>query len=125
MSTKTVLRVEDNEDNREIYALYLGHAGYRVLQAANGSDGIATARADRPDLILMDLSMPVMDGWTATRKLKEDPQTSAIPILALSAHVLMSGEHEAMMELGFEAYLTKPVEPTAVLSAVRSRIGGP
>lgn len=125
MQKKTILLVEDNEDNREIYAVYLTHAGYSVLQASNGAEGVTAARASHPDLILMDLSMPVMDGWTATKALKADDATAAIPVLALSAHVLMSGEHQAMREMGFDAYLTKPVEPTAVLAAVRDRIGEP
>ena len=78
-SSKTVLLVEDNEDNRTVYRTILEHFGYRVIEARNGEDGIRMAREDHPDLILMDISIPLVDGWEATRILKADSETSSIP----------------------------------------------
>jgi len=87
---KTVLLVEDNEDNRIVYSTILRHFGYSVTEALNGEEGIAKARSEHPDLILMDISIPVIDGWEATQVLKHDPQTREIPIIALTAHALAS-----------------------------------
>ena len=87
---KTVLLVEDNEDNRIVYSTILQHFGYVVTEALNGEEGIAKARNERPDLILMDISIPVIDGWEATQVLKRDPETRGIPIIALTAHALAS-----------------------------------
>jgi two-component system, cell cycle response regulator DivK len=120
---KTILIVEDQFDNRIIYATMLEHAGYAVLEAQNGAEGIVRAREHRPDLILMDLSMPVMDGWEATRRLKEDEELGEIPVFAISAHVLMEGEDERALRVGFERYLTKPMDPRDVLQEVIDRIG--
>lgn len=125
MPSKTVLVVEDNLDNRMIYTTILSYAGYAVLEAKNGAEGVRLAREHAPTLILMDLSMPVMDGWEATRRLKSDPETASIPICALSAHVLTPGDHVRAMEAGFACYLTKPIEPKAVLHQVQERIGEP
>src|SRR5690606_74689 len=85
---RTVLLVEDNEDNRTVYRTILEHFGYQVIEARNGEDGVRTARETIPDLILMDISIPVIDGWEATKILKNDPTTSHIPIIALTAHAL-------------------------------------
>ena len=82
---KTVLLVEDNEDNRIVYSTILRHFGYTVTEALNGEEGIAKARSEKPDLILMDISIPIIDGWEATQVLKHDPATSSIPIIALTA----------------------------------------
>ncbi len=82
---KTVLLVEDNEDNRIVYATVLEHFGYRVLEATDGAEGVRLAREQRPDVVLMDISIPVIDGWQATSMLKEDPRTNAIPVIALTA----------------------------------------
>ncbi len=123
MHKKTVLLVEDQPDNRVIYKTILEFAGYRVLEAANGREGVHCAREHRPDLILMDLSMPMLDGWGALRQLKEDPQTAQIPVCALSAHVLFEGDAERAYEAGFACYLTKPLEPKHLLEEVESRIG--
>src|SRR5688572_17743123 len=87
---KTVLLVEDNEDNRIVYSTILRHFGYSVTEALNGEEGIAKARAEKPDLILMDISIPIIDGWEATQVLKHDPSTRDIPIIALTAHALAS-----------------------------------
>jgi two-component system cell cycle response regulator DivK len=114
----TILLVEDNEDNQEIYRIILTHHGYHVLQAFDGEAGVALARTHAPDLILMDLTMPVLDGIEATRMLKVDPATSAIPIIVLTAHT----QHEdvaAAEEAGCDAYLAKPVEPAKVAAEVR------
>ena len=121
-SGKTVLLVEDNEDNRIIYSTILQHFGYRVMEALNGEEGIAKARAEKPDLILMDISIPVIDGWEATQVLKRDPETRSIPIVALTAHALVS-DREKAMEVGCDSYLAKPCEPKAVVSEVARFIG--
>lgn len=125
MDRKRVLIVEDNFDNRAIYSDILQHVGYVVLQAEDGRAGVELARRERPDLILMDLSMPVMDGWEALRELREDATTSRIPVFALSAHVLFEGDFEKALEAGFEGYFTKPVEPKRVLAELVARIGPP
>jgi CheY-like chemotaxis protein len=119
---KTVLLVEDNEDNRIVYSTILQHFGYIVMEALNGEEGIAKARNERPDLILMDISIPVIDGWEATQVLKRDPETRAIPIIALTAHALAS-DREKAMEVGCDSYLAKPCEPKAVVSEVEKFIG--
>ena len=119
---KTVLLVEDNEDNRIVYSTILQHFGYIVMEALNGEEGIAKARAEHPDLILMDISIPVIDGWEATQVLKRDPETRGIPIIALTAHALAS-DREKAMEVGCDSYLAKPCEPKAVVSEVEKFIG--
>ena len=119
---KTVLLVEDNEDNRIVYSTILQHFGYRVTEALNGEEGIAKARTEQPDLILMDISIPVIDGWEATQVLKRDPKTRRIPIIALTAHALAS-EREKAMEVGCDSYLAKPCEPKTVVSEVERFIG--
>ncbi|MBC7788386.1 MAG: response regulator [Anaerolineae bacterium] len=120
---KTVLLVEDNEDNRIVYSTILEHFGYSVIEALNGEEGIAKARSEMPDLILMDISIPVIDGWEATQVLKRDPATRAIPIIALTAHAL-AADREKAFEVGCDAYLAKPCEPKTVVSEVRRFIGG-
>ena len=119
---KTVLIVEDNEDNRLIYAAMLEHIGYRVLQAVNGAEGVALARTEHPDLILMDISMPVMDGHQATRTLKADPHLRTIPVLAVTAHAMVTDE-ELAYAAGCDGYITKPVEPQAIRVLVERWIG--
>ena len=119
---KTVLLVEDNEDNRIVYSTILQHFGYRVTEALNGEEGIAKARTEQPDLILMDISIPVIDGWEATQVLKRDPKTRRIPIIALTAHALAS-DREKAMEVGCYSYLAKPCEPKTVVSEVERFIG--
>jgi CheY-like chemotaxis protein len=121
-NSKTVLLVEDNEDNRIVYSTILQHFGYRVMEALNGEEGIAKARAEKPDLILMDISIPIIDGWEATQVLKRDPDTRHIPIIALTAHALAS-DREKAMEVGCDSYLAKPCEPKAVVSEVQKFLG--
>ena len=118
----TLLLVEDNEDNRIIYSTVLRHIGYEVVEALDGVQAVALARSVRPDLILMDISIPGMDGWEATRILRKDPTTMAIPIIALTAHALADDRARAA-EVGFTSYLAKPVEPRAVVAEVRRLIG--
>ena len=121
--TKRVLIVEDNFDNRAIYAELLRHSGYVIIEAENGLRGVEEAREHLPDIILMDLSMPLMDGWEAIAVLKGDSLTSAIPVLAVSAHVIMNADFQRAEDAGFSCYLTKPVEPKDVLREVEARIG--
>jgi len=119
---KTVLLVEDNEDNRIVYSTILEHFGYTVIEALNGEEGIAKARSEMPDLILMDISIPIIDGWEATQVLKRDPSTRAIPIIALTAHAL-AADREKAFEVGCDSYLAKPCEPKTVVGEVRKFIG--
>jgi two-component system cell cycle response regulator DivK len=120
----TILLVEDNEDNRVIYTTVLRHVGYTVVEASDGLQAIALARSEQPDLILMDISIPEMDGWEATRILRQEPETRDIPIIALTAHAL-ADDREKAVKLGFTAYLAKPVEPKLVVAEVRRWIGSP
>ena len=118
----TILLVEDNEDNRRIYSTILTHAGYRVLEATDGEQGIALAMSEIPDLILMDVSIPKINGWDATRQLKANPATMGIPIIALTAHALAS-DREKATDVGCDGYIAKPAEPRAVLAEVVRRVG--
>ncbi len=104
-----VLLVEDNEMNRDMLSRRLARKKYEVLIAVDGGEGIAMARSESPDLILMDMSLPVMDGWEAARQLKASPDTSFIPVIALTAHA-MSGDREKALEAGCDDYDTKPIE---------------
>ena len=117
-----VLLVEDNLDNQVIYRMILEHYGYEVIEAGDGRLGVELARERRPDLILMDISLPVMDGWDATRILKGDPDTAAIPVIALTAHAMQSDEARAE-EIGFDAFIRKPAEPKLVLRTVQRFLG--
>jgi len=119
---KTVLLVEDNEDNRTVYRTILEHFGYGVIEARNGEDGIRMARELLPDLILMDISIPVIDGWEATRVLKGEEATAHIPIIALTAHALATDRAKAE-EVGCDGYLAKPCEPRRVVAEVERFIG--
>jgi len=120
--SKTVLLVEDNEDNRFIYATALRYVGYEVIEAVSGRQGIERAREQQPDLILMDISIPDVDGWEATIVLKADPLTRAIPIVAVTAHVL-PGDERRSMEAGCDGYLAKPVAPATLIAEVDRRLG--
>ncbi len=119
---QTLLLVEDNEDNRIIYSTVLRHLGYEVVEALDGVQAVSLARSLRPDLILMDISIPQLDGWEATRILRMDPITRDIPIVALTAHA-MADDRERAAAVGFTAYLAKPIEPRAVVAEVRRWIG--
>jgi CheY-like chemotaxis protein len=106
---KRILYVEDNDDNIYVVTNRLGRAGFTVLVARDGEQGVAMAHAERPDLILMDLRLPVIDGWEATRRIKADAATRHIPILALSAHA-MTGDRARALEAGCDDYDTKPID---------------
>lgn len=114
----TILLVEDNEDNRTIYRTILEHVGYTVVEAADGEEGIRQARERLPDLILMDVSIPKINGWDATRTLKGDDATKHIPIIALTAHALEQDRQRAR-EAGCDGYLAKPIPPREVIEEVR------
>jgi two-component system, cell cycle response regulator DivK len=103
-----ILLVEDNEMNRDMLSRRLERRGYEVVIAVDGGEGVAMARSENPDLILMDMSLPVVDGWEATRQLKAAPETGTIPIIALTAHA-MSGDREKAIEAGCDDYDTKPI----------------
>ena len=120
----TVLLVDDNDDNRTIYRTILEHTGYRVLQCPDGRSALECVRAESPDLVLMDISMPGLDGWEVTRILKADPSTSGIPVLALTARA-MPEDRVRGQTAGFETYLTKPIEPRQVLEEVKRVLGDP
>ena len=112
-----LLLVEDNEMNRDMLSRRLTKKGHEVVIAVDGVEGVAMARAERPDLILMDMSLPVMHGWDATRALKQDPDTQAIPVVALTAHA-MSGDREKALEAGCDEFETKPVELPRLLEKI-------
>lgn len=108
MSKPRVLIVEDNVDNFELVRFLLERAGYQVLSAANGVEGVETTKREQPDLVLMDLSMPEMDGWKATAHLKSDEATRHIPVLALTAHTL-PGDRKRAIDAGCDGYISKPI----------------
>jgi len=113
-----ILLVEDQEMNRDMLSRRLKKRGYEVSIAVDGAEGVDKARSETPDLILMDMSLPVMDGWEATRTLKGDEATRAIPVVALTAHA-MSTDREKALEAGCDAYETKPVELPRLLETMQ------
>lgn len=114
-----ILYIEDNEDNILILKRRLGRLGYDVAYAMDGAGGIAMATEQKPDLILMDLSLPVMDGWEATRRLKAAPETRRIPVIALTSHAMV-GEKEKALAAGCDDFDTKPVEFERLLGKIRA-----
>ena len=123
MSKGSILVVEDNMDNYELVRFILERAGYDVFLAMNGRDGVAAARLQKPDLILMDLTMPEMDGWLAAEKLKSDNVTKSIPLYALSAHTL-PGERKRALEAGCDGYVSKPIHMTGFLEVIEQAFDG-
>ena len=117
-----ILLVEDNEMNRDMLSRRLQRRGHEVLVAADGADGVAKARAEVPGLILMDMSLPILDGWEATRQIKADPATSAIPIIALTVHA-MSEDRERAISAGCDDYDTKPVEFPRLIGKIDALLG--
>jgi CheY-like chemotaxis protein len=117
-SDPLVLVVEDYQDAREMYAAYLQFSGFRVAEAANGLEALEKTRELLPDIILMDLALPKMDGWEATRRLKSDDKTKHIPIVALTGHAL-SGHAEGAREAGCDAFVTKPCLPDALVAEIQ------
>ena len=116
-----VLIVDDFEDNRAMYAEYLRFSGYRVIEASNGREAVDRARESMPDIVVMDLSLPIMDGWEATRQLKGDPRTRAIPVLALTGHAL-EGQSQGAKAAACDEFLAKPCLPKALLEKVQSML---
>ena len=117
-----ILLVEDNEMNRDMLSRRLTRRGFHVVIAVDGAQGVAMAKAESPDLILMDMSLPVMNGWDATRELKADPGTQQIPVIALTAHV-MTGDREKGIEAGCDDFDTKPVELPSLLEKIEALLG--
>ena len=114
-----ILLVEDNEMNRDMLSRRLVRKGYEVIIAVDGSEGVAKAQTENPTLILMDMSLPVMDGWEATKLLKTFPLTQGIPIIALTAHA-MSGDREKTLAAGCDDYDTKPIDLTRLLAKIEA-----
>ena len=114
-----LLLVEDNEMNRDMLVRRLKRAGYDVVVAVDGEQGVSLALAENPDLVLMDMSLPVMNGWDATRALRADPRTQNVPVIALTAHA-MPGDREKAMESGCNDYDTKPVDFTRLQDKIKA-----
>jgi two-component system, cell cycle response regulator DivK len=120
--TKRVLVVEDTEDNRHIIRDLLTSAGYEMIEAVTGAEGVEMARTHLPDLILMDMQMPVMDGYEATRQIKADPTLRHIPVIAVTSYAL-SGDEAKTKAAGCDAYVAKPFSPRQLLAKVREFLG--
>lgn len=118
-----VLLVEDNDMNRDMLSRRLERQGYDVVLAEDGDDGLEAAREEAPDLVLMDMSLPGKDGWTATREMKEDPDLGEIPVIALTAHA-MPGDREKALDAGCDDYDTKPVEMSRLLEKIERLLDG-
>jgi CheY-like chemotaxis protein len=118
-----ILLVEDNEESREGLARRLQRRGYEVVAACDGQQGVELARATAPDLILMDINLPVMDGWEATRQIKAAAPTRVVPIIALTAHALTS-DRQKTLEAGCDDYHSKPVELPRLLNQIEALLGG-
>lgn len=117
-----LLLVEDNDMNRDMLSRRLQRNGYDVVVAVDGSEGVEKARAESPDLVLMDMSLPEKDGWKATREMKEDPELGGIPVIALTAHA-MPGDREEALDAGCDDYDTKPVELPRLLEKIERQLG--
>ena len=114
---KTILVVEDQEDNRQILRDLLGSAGLRMIEAHDGEEALSVAQSQRPDLILMDIQLPLVDGYEATRNIKRDPELKDIPIIAVTSYAL-SGDEQKAREAGCDAYMAKPYSPRALLARI-------
>jgi two-component system, cell cycle response regulator DivK len=113
-----VLVVDDFADNREMYSEYLSFSGYEVIEATNGKEAIDAAQQRMPDIIIMDLSLPVMDGWEATRRLKADERTKRIPVVALTGHAL-AGHSKGARDAGCDSFLAKPCLPDQLVAEIK------
>jgi two-component system cell cycle response regulator DivK len=118
---KRILVVEDQEDNRRILRDLLTNAGYEIIEAENGEQALAVAARERPDLILMDIQLPLLDGYEVTRRIKADPALRAIPIIAITSYAL-SGDENKARAAGCDAYVTKPYSPRALLAKIREYV---
>ncbi len=116
--SRRILVVEDQEDNRQILRDLLGSAGYEMTEAGDGEAGVAAAKAQRPDLILMDIQLPVMDGYEATRQIKADPDLKRTPIIVVTSYALSGDETKARVA-GCDAYVTKPYSPRQLLAKIK------
>ncbi|MFM2093569.1 MAG: hypothetical protein RIS70_693 [Planctomycetota bacterium] len=116
-----VLLVEDNEMNRDMLSRRLQRQGYEIVMAVDGSQGVEMAKSEQPTLILMDMSLPVMDGWEATKAIKANPETNQIPVIGLTAHA-MAGDREKCLEAGCDDYDTKPVELQRLLQKMTQQL---
>lgn len=114
-----ILLVEDNEMNRDMLSRRLSRRGFEVVIAVNGQEGVEMTQQENPDIVLMDMSLPVLDGWEATRRLKADEETKHIPIIALTAHA-MAGDREKTLEAGCDDYDTKPIEFARLLEKINA-----
>jgi len=114
-----ILVVEDNAENRDVLSRRLQRRGFEVLIAVDGNAGVAATRAEKPDLVLMDMNMPELDGWEATRQIKADPDMQATPVIALTAHA-MAGDRERAIAAGCTDYHTKPIEFPKLLAQIES-----
>jgi CheY-like chemotaxis protein len=121
MMTK-VLLVEDNEMNRDMLSRRLTRRGFEVVFAMDGKQGVALAQSEKPDVILMDMSLPVMDGWEATRRVKAEEATRSVPVIGLTAHA-MDGDREKAIEAGCDDYDTKPVELDRLIGKIERLVG--
>ena len=119
--SKRILVIEDQEDNRRILRDLLTNAGYELIEAVTGEEGVSMAAAQRPDLILMDIQLPQMDGYEATRQIKANPDLQGIPIIAVTSYAL-SGDDVKAREAGCDDYVTKPFSPRALLAKVREYV---
>jgi two-component system, cell cycle response regulator DivK len=117
-----ILLVEDNEMNRDMLSRRLERKGFTIVMAVDGGQGVAMAQSEAPDLILMDMSLPVLDGWEATRQLKAAEATKTIPIIGLTAHA-MAGDREKCLEAGCDDYDTKPIELPRLLEKIQTHLG--
>jgi two-component system, cell cycle response regulator DivK len=120
--SKKILVVEDTEDNRQILRDLLSTAGYDIVEAYDGAEGVAKAAEHKPDLILMDIQMPVMDGFEATRRIKADPALKSIPVIAVTSYAL-AGDEEKTRAAGCDSYIAKPFSPRQMLAKVREVLG--
>jgi two-component system cell cycle response regulator DivK len=120
--TKRIVVIEDHEDNRAILRDLLTSAGYDILEAGDGREGIALVAAERPDLVLMDIQLPVMDGYAATRAIKGDSELASIPIVAVTSFAL-NGDASKAQAAGCDAYIAKPYRPRELLAKVREILG--
>ena len=117
-----ILLVEDNEMNRDMLARRLGRRGHEVLVAVDGAEGLELARREMPTLILMDMTLPVLDGWEATRQVKADPSTQAIPVIALTAHAMVE-DREKALAAGCDDFDTKPIELPRLIGKIDAMLG--
>ena len=119
-----ILIVEDNEMNLDMLSRRLARLGFEIVSARDGQQGVEAAARERPDVILMDMSLPVIDGWEATRRVKAAPETASIPVIALTAHA-MAEDRDRALASGCDDYDTKPIDLTRLLAKIRTLAGGP